>query len=191
MADGHQARGSRVLLLGAQGQRLAASHGVVPEWSAPQIAHADAVVAASERLQAALSEALTREAASRVELVHAELGEGNRFEIVCQRLLPLDLDTLRRVTGARPLIHLAPQRLLDELTEEYVSARLAQALLHSHAAENISRLQAMAAAHDNVSHMTDRLSADVRLLRQESITAEIVELAAGLQALRNPDRAGR
>ena len=178
-----QAHGARVLLLGAQGIRLAPTVGMAPEWSGPLIAHADGVVAASERLQAALAEALEREPASAVQLVFTEVGEGNHVEVVSRHLLPLELDPLRRSTGADPVVHLTPQRLLDDLVDEYVSAQLTQALLHSHAAENISRLQAMAAARDNVDHMADELAADARRLRQEAITEEIVELAAGLQAL--------
>ena len=47
----------------------------------------------------------------------------------------------------------------------------------------------MAAARDNVNHMAEALAADGRRLRQEAITEEIVELAAGLQALRATERA--
>jgi F-type H+-transporting ATPase subunit gamma len=175
--------GARVMLLGAQGIRIASQQGVVPEWSAQLIAHADAVVPASDRLQAALEQALAREPANQVELVFAEVGEGNQHEVVRRRLLPLDLDTLRRVQDANPVIHLTPQHLLDQLIDEYLSARLVHALLHSHCAENLARLQAMAAAHDNVNHMTEELDAEARRLRQEAITEEIMELAAGLQAL--------
>ena len=178
--------GARVMLLGAQGMRLAPLQGIDPEWSAPLIAHADAVVPASDRLQAALAQALAREPATQVEMVFAEVGEGNQYQVIQHRLLPLDLDTLRRVNGAKnPVIHLTPQRLLDRLLDEYLSARLTHALLHSHCAETLSRLQARAAAHDNVTHMAEDLAADARRLRQEAITAEIVELAAGLQALRS------
>lgn len=176
--------GARVMLLGAQGIRLAPTLGLQPEWSGPLIAHADAVVPAGDRLQAALAKALIREPASSVEIVFAEVGEGNQYQVVNRRLLPLDLDTMRRVQGSDPMIHLTPQRLLDQLIDEYLSARLTHALLHSHCAENLSRLQAMAAAHDNVIHMAEGLAADARRLRQEAITEEIVELAAGLQALR-------
>lgn len=178
-----QARGARVLLLGAQGLRLAPTEGVVPEWSGPLIAHADNVVAASDRLQATLAQALAREPASSVEMVYTQVGQGNQFEVVIHRLLPMELETLRQTMEARPVVHLTPQRLLDDLVDEYVSAKLTQALLHSHAAENISRLQAMASARDNVVHMANALAADARRLRQEAITEEIVELAAGLHAL--------
>jgi F-type H+-transporting ATPase subunit gamma len=183
-AAGADLGGARVILLGAQGIRLAAAQGIETEWSGPLIAHAEAVVPASDRLQTALTQMLAREPASTVEMVFAEVGTGSQYQVVRHRLLPVDLDTLRRVQGAAPVIHLTPQGLLDQLIDEYLSARLTQALLHSHCAENLSRLQAMAAAHDNVTHMADELASDARRLRQEAITEEIVELAAGLQALR-------
>jgi F-type H+-transporting ATPase subunit gamma len=174
---------ARVLLLGSQGLRLARARGIEPEWSAPSIAHAEAAVGASAGLHAALAQALARRLAPSVSIVAAELQDGHRYTIVRRRLLPLDLATMRRAQGPAPTVHLAPLRLIDELTFEYVAAQLAQALLHSHAAENVARLQAMAAAHDNVARMLETLQGDERRLRQAAITAEIIELAAGLRAL--------
>lgn len=189
-----EAKDSRVMLIGSQGLRLARTRGITPEWSAPLIAHADAVVAASERLHAALAQALLRRPAAEVELVHAELTSGGHFAVVRRRLLPLDRASIATVTDRNappePICHchLGPGPLWDALATEYVAARLAQALLHSHAAENLARIQAMAAAHDNVSRMVESLAADERQARQEAITAEIIELAAGLrvQAITHP-----
>jgi F-type H+-transporting ATPase subunit gamma len=175
--------GGRVMLLGAQGVRAAPLRGIQPEWTAPLIAHAEAVVPASDRLQTALQQALAREPASEVGLVFAEVGPGQRHQVVSRRLLPLDLQAAPLREGLRPVTHLTPQVLLDQLIDEYLSTRLTHALLHSHCAENLARLQAMAAAHDNVVHMTDELGAQARRLRQEAITEEIMELAAGFQAL--------
>ncbi|MEZ5703232.1 MAG: F0F1 ATP synthase subunit gamma [Burkholderiaceae bacterium] len=176
----------RVMLLGAQGVRAAPLRGIYPEWTAPLIAHADAVVPASDRLQTALQQALGREPASEVGLVFAEVGDGHRHQVVSRRLLPLDLEAAPLREGSRPVTHLAPQVLLDQLIDEYLSTRLAHALLHSHCAENLARLQAMAAAHDNVVHLAESLGAQARRLRQEAITEEIMELAAGMQALHRP-----
>ncbi|MDE2395029.1 MAG: F0F1 ATP synthase subunit gamma [Burkholderiales bacterium] len=176
---------ARVMLLGSQGLRLARARGIEPEWSAPLIAHAEAAVSAGDELHEALARALLRRAAPAVDLVHAELESGARFNVRRSRLLPLDRAAIGTDAGPAPLTHLAPQRLLDELASEYVAARLARALLHSHAAENLARLQAMAAAHENVGRMVETLEADERQLRQEAITAEIVELAAGFRALRD------
>ena len=179
-----QGGAARVLLLGSHGIRLAAARGIVPEWAAPLIAHAEGAVAAGERLHAALAHALARQPAAFVDMVHAQLQEGQHFGIHRHRLLPLDAGAVPMSREPAPLVHLAPARLLDDLAFEHVAAQLTRALLHSHAAENVSRLQAMAAAHENVERMTSELDADARRLRQQSITAEIVELAAGLRAQR-------
>ena len=182
----------RLLLLGAQGLRLAHARGLKPEWSGPLIAHAEAVVVASEALRLTLVEALTRQSASRVDLVFAHLLPGSQFECVVRQLLPLDLPALHIEQRTPPQINLPPGQLLDDLSVEYVSAQLALAMLHSHAAENLSRLHAMAAAHENVERMSEALHAEQRRQRQEEITEEIVELAGGLRSLkRKQESAGK
>jgi len=178
------APGLRCLVLGSQTQRLAATRGLPVEGGAPLVAHAESALAAGERIHALLLESLRRQPANAVDMVYAELGPGQHFQVVCRRLLPLDWQALPEAARLAPVVHESPERLLQGLAGEYVAARLAQAVLHSHASENLSRLQAMAAAQDNISHMKESLQADERRLRQEAITAEVVELAAGLRSLR-------
>jgi F-type H+-transporting ATPase subunit gamma len=178
-----EAVSGRVLMLGSHALRLAHSKGWRPEWHVPLMAHADAVVAASESLRAALVAAMVRQPAITVELVYGEVSPAGQVAVVRRRLLPLDLSRVAPAQGAQPLVNLPPARLLDDLTIEHVTAQLSQALLHSHAAENLFRLRAMAAAHDNVLRMVEALEGEERSVRQTAITDEIVELAAGLRAL--------
>lgn len=180
------APGLRCLVLGSQTQRLAAARGLVVEGGAPLVAHAESALAAGERLHALLLASLHRLPANAVDMVHAELGPGQHFHVVCRRLLPLDWQALPEAARVAPVVHESPERLLQGLAGEYVAARLAQAVLHSHASENLSRLQAMAAAQENIGHLKESLQADERRLRQEAITAEVVELAAGLRSLNLP-----
>lgn len=72
--------------------------------------------------------------------------------------------------------------LLARLADEYVFAELCEALTLSYAAENEARVRAMAAAQENVARKLDELSARSRQIRQEQITDELIELAAGAQA---------
>jgi F-type H+-transporting ATPase subunit gamma len=51
--------------------------------------------------------------------------------------------------------------------------------LHAFAAENQARMEAMAAARKQVERQLSRLRARQRLVRQEEITAEVIELASG------------
>ena len=175
----------RVLLLGSQALRLASSRGCRPEWSAPMIAHADAAADAAQALHEALGRALARKPAAAVDLVGgevlAEASGGQRVAAYRRQLLPLVWPEASAGAGPLPLLQLAPARVLDELGLEYVAAQLMRAILHGHAAENLSRLHAMSAASENVQRMVETLEADERRLRQEEITAEIIELAAGVR----------
>ena len=99
-------------------------------------------------------------------------------------LLPLDLGRFTRPTGKEPpLIELAPDLLLDQLAAEYVYAQLCEAAMHAFVAENEARVSAMMAAKNNTEKKLAALLQRERQLRQEEITTEIVELAAGAEAL--------
>ena len=85
---------------------------------------------------------------------------------------------------AAPLLNLPPESLLETLTADYLHAELCHAALHGFAAENEARMEAMAAAHTQTERQLAALQATQRRVRQEEITAEIIELAAGEAASR-------
>jgi F-type H+-transporting ATPase subunit gamma len=84
-----------------------------------------------------------------------------------------------------PLLNLAPEVLLIELTADYLHAQLCSAALHAFTAENEARMEAMASARNQIERQLSALQATQRLVRQEEITAEIIELAAGETASRS------
>jgi len=97
-----------------------------------------------------------------------------------QRLFPSDLAAFPRAVGVNPpLLDLAPDVLVRSLASDYMHAQLCRAGLHAFAAENQARMEAMAAARKQVERQLSRLRARQRLVRQEEITAEVIELAAG------------
>jgi F-type H+-transporting ATPase subunit gamma len=87
-----------------------------------------------------------------------------------------------------PLLNLASDALLGELTADYLHAHLCTAALHAFAAENEARMEAMASAHNQIERQLSSLRATQRRVRQEEITAEIIELAAGGTASRTDPR---
>jgi F-type H+-transporting ATPase subunit gamma len=87
-----------------------------------------------------------------------------------------------RDDGKKPLLTLKPDILLRELTAEYLHAQLCAIALHAFAAENDARMEAMAQAHGQIERQLGELRAVQRRVRQDEITAEIVELAAGADA---------
>lgn len=60
--------------------------------------------------------------------------------------------------------------------------QLCKVALHAFAAENEAWMTAMAAARNQIERRLAELEARQRLVRQEEITAEIIELAAGRAA---------
>ena len=80
------------------------------------------------------------------------------------------------------MLNLAPAALLRDLAADYVYAQLCKAALHAFAAENEARMEAMAAARSGIERQLSSLQAKQRQVRQEEITAEIIELAAGVTA---------
>ena len=118
-------------------------------------------------------------------IVHATPETGGEQPIVETALIPFDFARFPAATLANPpLLTLPPRDLLARLAEEYVFAELCEAAMLSYAAENQARMRAMIAAHENVSKRLDELNASARRIRQEEITSEVVELAAGVEASR-------
>ncbi len=104
-------------------------------------------------------------------------GRGTHVER--HRLFPFDMTAFpRRTDAGAPLLNLVPEALLSELTPEYVYAQLCKAALHAFAAENEARMEAMASARQQIERQLSSLRATQRIVRQEGITAEIIELAA-------------
>ncbi|WP_428375497.1 F0F1 ATP synthase subunit gamma [Lichenicoccus sp.] len=100
-------------------------------------------------------------------------------------LFPLDAGAFVQVQDDNSLLlTLAPARLVDELTAKYMHAQLCAAALHGFAAENAARMEAVASARNQIQRQLADLQAVERQVRQEEITAEIIELAAGETASR-------
>lgn len=179
-------------VIGDRGVVIAQENGLAVGWSAPMVAHTDEVAALADRITGALYERLEAGRATRVTVLHAVPQLSTAIEIVQKSLLPFDF--ARFSVSARhlaPLVTLPPQRLLARLAEEYVFAQLCEAIMLSFAAENEARMRAMIAARVNVHDKLDQLIGDSRRLRQEEITAEIVELSSGSLASSDASRKQR
>ncbi|MGE0311728.1 MAG: F0F1 ATP synthase subunit gamma [Lautropia sp.] len=194
---------SRLLIVGSRGVELAAARGLAVHWSSPMPSHSNGIVRLADRVADALYRLLGSDDPERIDVAFTVLPAGAAPVVERQHLYPLDLDALERRTaslrregaGGAPLTTLAPSRLLAALTEDYVFARLCHAALHAFAAENEARMQTMAAAHRQIERRLAALEARQRRVRQDAITEEIVELAAGEAASRqrrdDAPRAGR
>jgi len=172
-------RAATLFLVGTRGVAAAAEQGIEAAWSAPMISHVDETPLLADRIADALYERLGAGEAARVTLIHGAPASGGGARLVGRPLVPLDL---ARIPVSRalvaPLMTLPPRRLMAELAQEYVFAQLCEAVALSFAAENEARMLTMISARGNVRKTLDELTARYRRLRQEEITAEIIELAA-------------
>lgn len=80
---------------------------------------------------------------------------------------------------ALPLTTLPPARLAERLLAEALFAAVARALMHGLSAENAARTEAMARAQSNLKTRSAEVETRYRRVRQEQMTTELIELAAG------------
>ena len=77
----------------------------------------------------------------------------------------------------------SPQALLEELLPRYVETQLYQAILEAAASEQSARMVAMKNATDAANEMVEDLTLDYNKARQNQITAELLDIAGGVEAL--------
>ncbi len=127
-----------------------------------------------------------------VETLHIfynEQGKGAGFEPVHARLLPLDRTWMENIKGqpwpdrCLPLLGPPRKELFHHLFRQYLFVSLYRAFAQSMASENAARLNAMQAAEKNILEMEDTLQGKYRETRQSMITAELLDIISGFEAL--------
>ena len=177
------------LIVGTRGIVVANEREIKPAWSAPMATHVDAIPSFANRLADALYGYVADGTIAKVDILFSRSVSGSGIHIDRHSLLPIDLERfVRPLEKLAPLTTLAPQLLLERLTTEYVYAQLCDAAMHAFEAENEARMMAMASAKTNIETKLADLSRRERQLRQQEITTEIVELAAGAEASRSSRR---
>jgi F-type H+-transporting ATPase subunit gamma len=176
-----------LFLIGTRGSVAAAERGIATRWRSAMPTHSAGIPKLADRISEALYTRISSCEIARLDAVFSEWQPGHGIHVERRRLFPFDVAQFPRPTDANPpLLNLAPEVLLSSLTADYLYAQLCNAALHSFAAENEARLEAMAAARNQIERQLSTLRATQRHVRQEEITAEIIELAAGETASR-PD----
>jgi len=122
---------------------------------------------------------------NRFDAVFSQWQPGRGMQVQRRCLFPLEAARFPSQADANPpLLNLTPAALLADLTADYVHAQLCEAALQAFAAENQARMESMAAAHSEIERQLTQLQGQQRVVRQEEITAEIIELVAGEAASR-------
>jgi len=160
--------------------------GITAGWKAAMPSHSPGIPKLADRIAEALYARIATGEIDRLDAVFSQWQPGHGTHVERRRLLPLDMTAFPRPTGANPpLVNLAADALVRALSSDYIHAQLCHAALHAFAAENEARMQAMASARNQIERQLAVLRARQRLVRQEEITAEVIELAAGEAAIRS------
>jgi F-type H+-transporting ATPase subunit gamma len=177
---------AKLFLIGTRGSVAIAERAVMPGWSAAMPSHSPGIPKLADRIAEALYINIAAGRIDQLDAVYSQWQPGRANQVHRRRLFPIDLTVFPRPTdGNPPLLNLPADVLLSELTANYLHAQLCDATLHAFAAENEARMEAMAAARNQIERQLSALQATERLVRQEEITAEIIELAAGETASRS------
>jgi F-type H+-transporting ATPase subunit gamma len=177
--------GATLFLVGTRGAIVAGERGIKPAWSAPMATHVGTIPGFANRLIDALYTYSANASLRRVEILFSRaVPGGGSIEVIRRWLLPLDTHAFsQQIKTQPPLTTLMPVFLLEKLAAEYVYAQICEASMQAYAAENEARMRAMTSARANIESRLATLVQREHRLRQEEITTEIIELAAGADAL--------
>lgn len=185
-AAGSDLATSELFLIGTRGGVAATERNIAVSRKIPMPSHSQGIPKLADTIAEALYARIATGEISRLDAVFSDRQSGHGIEVRHRRLFPFDMTQFPRPSDTNaPLLNLAPEALLRELTADYLHAQLCSAALHAFAAENEARMEAMAAARNQIERQLSELQATQRHVRQEEITAEIIELAAGETASRS------
>jgi F-type H+-transporting ATPase subunit gamma len=177
---------SDLFLIGTRGSAVASERGVAARWKSALPSHSAGIPKLADRVAEALYSRIATGETDRLDAIFSEWQPGHGIHVNRHRLFPFNMAQFSRPPDTNaPLLNLPPEALLSELTADYLHAQLCNAALHAFAAENEARMEAMAAAHNQIERQLSALRARQQNVRQEEITAEIIELAAGETASRS------
>jgi F-type H+-transporting ATPase subunit gamma len=127
-----------------------------------------------------------------IRLIYNEFKSAIAQKVVCETLLPVDLDkqTLS-ITEAQPshfamdlIFEPSPEKIIDQLLVKHFSSQVYRCMAESVASEHGARMTAMENATNNAKDVLNRLTLTYNKLRQEKITTELIEIVSGAEALK-------
>ncbi|MDF1856555.1 FoF1 ATP synthase subunit gamma [Pseudooceanicola sp.] len=173
-----------LFLIGTRGLALAAAREITPHWTAPLPSHTLGIPRLADHITTAIYDAVQADRIDRLDVLYTGWASG-RPTLVRHRLFPLDLADLPAVTTQPPLTQQPGDALIAALGQDYFNAQVCKAALHAFAAENEARMEAMTAAGNQIARELDTFKATLHRVRQEAITAEIIELGTGAASARS------
>ncbi|MFZ2063746.1 MAG: FoF1 ATP synthase subunit gamma [Candidatus Binatus sp.] len=173
-----------LIVVGTRGAQIFRERGLSPDLILPMATHCTGVTGAARRVAAELYRMFSEGHIAGVEVVYAQHAGAQLPSVERHRILPLEVPVVQKSsTQLPPIINLRPQRLFDDIVDEYFFATLENAAMQSFFSENSTRFRTMEAAHQNIRNKSSELTKLMQRLRQDSVTTEILDLISGSEAL--------
>ena len=119
----------------------------------------------------------------KVVLVYNQFKNAATQIIMAENFLPVQAAENEGAVVGDYLFEPTKQEIVEQLIPKSLKTQLFKAVLDSHAAEHGARMTAMHKATDNASEMKEELTLSYNKARQAAITAEILEIVGGAEAL--------
>lgn len=167
------------LLAGARGLALAREQGLAVTYGGSMATHLGGIGEVADQIGELLAARASTADALVVDVVYPRRTTTGAVTVERRRLLPLDPPP-RVGAGALPPITMLPAlALTSQIAGEYIHARLFEFVAESFAAANAASLEVLQAAHAHLDDMLVELRRTENVLRQEEITAEVLEVITG------------
>lgn len=178
-AIGPTTRATHLVVVGSRGSAIAGERGFTIARTVAMPTQIGGVPTVANLIADTLYLRIATGSIARAHLLYPRFDGGRDPRIERSALFPIALERFRRRRSALPaLTTLEPEKLIERLAAEYVYAKLCEAAMHAYAAENQARMETMSAASTNIERRLGELRQRQNQVRQEDVTAEIVELAA-------------
>jgi F-type H+-transporting ATPase subunit gamma len=175
--------------IGLRGRNLLILRGTEPVMSERAPTSLEGIKARVPELAARIFDVYQDCGAQQVFFIFNAFESLGRFQEQVRRIVPPVRDDLAddadRTFTYEPILTAPPAELLGYLIEEYFFIELYRSLLESHASENGARLTSMTAAASNVDERLEDIKQKFQSVRQETITAELMDVVSGAEALRD------
>ena len=119
----------------------------------------------------------------KVVLIYNQFKNAATQKIMNESYLPVEAPSEQNIVIGDYIFEPQKEEIVEQLIPKSLKTQLYKAVLDSHASEHGARMTAMHKATDNASELKKDLTLSYNKARQAAITAEILEIVGGAEAL--------
>ena len=172
--------GQSLGLVGYRGILLAGERHLLAHWTMPMAFFFGSAGATARAI------AGKAEGAGTVDITFALYQKGGGYKIKTERILPVPAPAskpLSATSSPLPLHQLPSDLLMTALAGEYLYAQILRSIIQALTSENAARLAILQAADHNIGDKLEKLGKQARMLRQQEITTELMDVVTGAMAV--------